>query len=91
MCSSNVVTAQMRSGPTVVNEDVLLANNANSDDDMVSISRQTFRRLCNESIELIKAKKGIEKLNKSIAKLNDQIEKQKGKYSHLSVVSISLI
>lgn len=57
---------------------------------MMSISMQTFHKLCNDSIELIKAQNEIANLNKSIEKLNAEIGKWNAKFSHLSAVSVDI-
>lgn len=83
----DVDTVQLHSMSTEIDRNDSLSHGTDTDDNMVSISMKTFRRLCNDSIELLKAQKEIQKLKKSTEKLNDEIQKYKKKFSSLSPVS----
>lgn len=86
---SSTVTVQMHPMSPEVNRDVPFAHDNNDVDAVTNISKGALRKLCDESIELIKAKKEIQNLKKTVEKLNAEIQKEKAKFSHLSEVSIS--
>lgn len=49
---------------------------------MISISKETYKKLCNASVELYKAKETIEKLNTMNQEKTVVIENLKKKLSH---------
>lgn len=87
--STNIVHRDASSIGFASGRDLANDSGNSTTDRRVQISMEEYKKLCNSSVELYKAKKTIEKLTASNQKKDALIEKlsERHKFKHLSPVS----